>query len=408
MNVSTARTPCPTSRLIFVNRFYWPDETATGQLLTDLAEALAARGHAVTVVASHPGRPDLPCDEVRCGVRVVRVRSSRGTSTGLTGKATDFATFLCGAMWRLLRITRRGDVIVAMTDPPLLAIGVWFVSAIRAARLLHWVQDIYPELAMVLTGHRWLRLLRPLRNLAWRRADGCVTLGSDMATVLSTAGVSAARITVIPNWAPANIVALPRSAGDALRSEWRLTGKFVVAYSGNLGRVHDLETILEVAGALRDSPEIAVIIMGHGAQRAALEAAAVRLGLPNVSFHPAQPRDQLATTLALGDAHFVTLLPGCEKLVFPSKLYGIAAAGRPVIFIGPTDSEISRLVEQHAFGRAFTKDAVPAIAAMVRHLAGNSADRDRLGNSARRFAAAYGHGHAANRWDALLRAAKAC
>ena len=254
------------ARLIFVNRFYWPDETATGQLLTDLAEALAARGHEVAVITSRP--MSLAAGEIneRNGVRIAHIGSTRLHRGRLTGKAIDFATFFLGACWQLFRRARHDTIVIAMTDPPLIGTGAWLVAGVRGVRLVHWVQDIYPELAIELTGHTWPKLLRPLRDRAWRGAVHSVTLGTAMAMRLRSAGVPASRISIIPNWAPAGMVPPSAAAVSELRSTWRLNDKVVVGYSGNLGRVHDLESVLELAAALRDRTDIAFIFVGGGAQ----------------------------------------------------------------------------------------------------------------------------------------------
>lgn len=391
------------ARVIFLNRFYWPDEPATAQLLTDLAGQLAARGRAVSVITSHPGTDGIPRDETHRGVRIIRVGGRRAGHPGLLGKATDWGTFLLAVTGRVLREARPGDTIVAMTDPPLLGLAAWLVSVLRGTRLVHWVQDIYPELAMELTGHRWLAAVRPFRDRAWRRADVCVTPGADMAGVLAARGVAGERIRIVPNWAPAGLAPTPATAAEALRCEWGLTGKFVLAYSGNLGRVHDLDSVLALAEALRDEPRFAVVVVGGGAQRAALEAAAVRRKLSHVQFRPAQPRSRLAESLAVGDVHLVTLLPGCERYVFPSKLYGIAAIGRPVVFIGPRDCELARIVAGHGLGLAAERTETAALATAVRELADHPARCARHADAAMKFTAASGGAAAATAaWETLL------
>ena len=391
------------AHVIFLNRFYWPDEPATAQLLADLAEHLAACGRSVTVITSHPGGATVPRNETRRDVRIMRVRSLRSPRAGLAGKAADWGSFLLVALWRLLCEARHGDTVVAMTDPPLLAIGAWLIARLRGARMFHWVQDIYPELAIELTGQRWLTILCPLRNLAWRHADGCVTLGTDMASVLSAAGVATKKISVVPNWAPSGLTPQSADAAVALRTEWKLTGKFVVAYSGNLGRVHDLSPVLAVAAVLSDDARIAFIFIGDGAQRAALETEAIQRGLANVQFRPPQPRARLAASLAVGDVHVVTLLPGCERYVFPSKLYGVAAVGRPVIFIGPRDCELARLVAQRDLGLVFERTETDALASALRSLTADRTKCARYATTAARFAAEYGGvTAAAARWHALL------
>lgn len=390
-------------RVIFVNRFYWPEIPATGQLLTDLAEGLAADGLAVTVITSAADHL-TPRRESRSGVDIIRVGGTRWARTGTLGKAVDFGTFYLGALWHLLRAARPGTVVVPMTDPPLLGLGAWLAARGRRARLIHWIQDIYPEIAIALFGHRWLRLLRPLRNLAWRRADHGVTLGTDMAQALHAAGVAPDRISIAANWGPREIVPLARTAPLALRRDWNLTGKFVVAYSGNLGRVHDLQPVVALADALRDSPEIALILIGDGAQRRDLESAARAKGLGNLAFHPPQPRDRLSESLAVGDLHLVTLLPGCEHFVFPSKLYGIAAAGRPILFIGPTGCEVARCVIDNRLGCVAARDDIAGLAAAVRRLAADPQAWADHAAAATTFAARHSAANALRQWRPLLEA----
>lgn len=393
-------------RLLFVNRFYWPETPATGQLLTDLAEGLAARGHEVNVITS--GAAGAPRAEARRGVRILRIRGTRLSRAGVGGKAVDFATFYLGALFQVLRVARAGTIVVPMTDPPLLGIGAWIGARLRGARVVHWAQDIYPEIAMALSGQRWLGVLRPPRNLAWRRADRCVAVGNDMAAVLLAAGVAPRRVAVIPNWALGGAAAPAADAVAGLRRAWGLDGRFVLAYSGNLGRVHDLEPVLTLAEALRDDPTIAIVFIGDGAQRAALQSGAANRQLAHVRFLPAQPREQLAVTLALADAHLVTLRAGCEQLVFPSKLYGVAAIGRPVLFIGPRDCEVARIVKEHRLGHAATRDELAAAANFVRGLASDPAARLRAAAAARAFAAEHTSERALERWSALLAEVEAC
>lgn len=368
-------------RLLFLNRVYWPEEPATAQLLTDLAEALAARGHHVTVLTRRPREPAARTEQ-RHGVRIVRLRTTRLAQAGVIGKALDYLTFLFAVSRALRREVTRDTTVIAMTDPPLLAIVAARAKAARGGRLIHWVQDIYPELAVELSGQRSLNFLRRPRDRAWRSADACVTLGADMAGVLRAAGVSDRRIHVVPNAAPAGLQPQPPAAGQELRAAWGLLGRFVVQYSGNLGRVHDLAVVLQVAELLRGRPEIVFLFVGAGARRAPLEAEARRRNLANVRFMPPQPRAKLAASLAVGDVHLVTLRPGCEQLVFPSKLAGIFAAGRGVIFIGPPQCEVARQVRASGAGLVFSAAQPAAIAASIETLARSPHEVGRLAEHA--------------------------
>jgi glycosyltransferase involved in cell wall biosynthesis len=387
---------------IFINRFYWPDEPATAQILTDLAESLAAKGHDVVVITSRSRSTEPEAlGAMHRGVSIDRIRSTRLGRRNLFGRAWDFATFLVLALWRLFRRARHGDIVVVMTDPPLLGLFAWPVARFRGAQIVHWVQDIYPEIALRLTGHWWLHALRPWRNLAWRRADACVVLGTDMGLVLTGAGVAIDRIHVVPNWSPRDLTPPDPTELAAQRAAWKLTEKFVVAYSGNLGRVHDLDPILEVATAMRGDSRFAFVFIGDGAQRATLEETVRTRKLGNVHFFAAQSRARLAATLSVGHVHFVTLRDGCERLVFPSKLYGIAAVGRPVIFVGPRDCEIARLIEAHGIGMNFTRGETAEIVSVLIALHDDAKRRAALGFNALAFAGD-GWPESSTCWDALL------
>lgn len=387
--------------IVFVNRFYWPDEQATAQLLTDLAQALVARGYAVAVVTSLPAGPGIPRTENRCGVTIHRVRSYRARRRGLVARLLEFASFYPGALWQTFRHLRSGDTVVAMTDPPLIGMLVSFVARLRGAKLIHWVQDIYPEIAMQLTGHRWLAVLVPLRNYAWRCSCTCLVPGSDMAAGVISAGMPQSKVLVFPNWSPQGVTTSSPSAINAWRKTWALEEKFVVAYSGNLGRVHDLVPLLDVAARFNAEPDFVLVLIGTGAQQTELESGARARGLRNVRFLPPQPRDVLADALSAADVHFVTLQRGAERYVFPSKLYGVAHVGRPVLFIGAPDCEIARLIQARGFGTAFTRDQIDAIATELARLKADASLRSRLGLAASAFAAR-GLERAVDGFDALL------
>jgi len=390
-------------RIIFVNRFYWPDEPATAQLLTDLAEALAATGHSVTIITSSPRQPACPVIEIRNGVEIRRTRSSRLGHRNLVGRALDFLSFSVKALRLLSKIIHNGDTVVLMTDPPLLGCAATSIALKRGAHVVHWIQDVYPEIATAVSGNRLPLISRNWRNRAWRRSDRCVVLGSDMASFVAACGVASDKIHICPNWAPSGLAPIAEPTSSDLRTQWGLVGKFVIGYSGNLGRVHDLEPLLDVADALRSEPDIAFVFIGDGAQKSQLQSGAGSRQLKNIFFQPAQPREHLHETLALPDLHVVTLRTGCEQLVFPSKLYGITAVGRPVIFIGPAQSEIARLVQADGFGIALTRRDPAATAAAIRRLRDDVGQQTSMRQAAIRFWETKGKlDHAVKHWSALL------
>jgi len=423
------------SRLIFVNRFYWPEEPATSQLLTDLAQALAngaeqgrplgknTPNHAQTrgeqpnvekqplkaaapeilVLASR--RRDLPPRETRQNVHIARLGPARRDAPSLLSRTLDLSCFLFATLLYLVRHTRRGDTVVLLTDPPLLGLFATPLLRLRRARIIHWVQDIYPEIAAELSDQRWLRALRPLRDWSWRKAHATITLGPDMAAILNAARVASERIHTIPNWPLPELSEAPPSEIAALKSTWppALADKFIVLYSGNLGRVHDLPPILDIAAALRDTaPHIAIVFVGRGAQQAPLRTAAHQRTLTNIHFLPPAPRAQLRASLSAGNLHLVTLKPGCEPYVLPSKLYGITAVARPLLFIGPRTCALFKEVADTGIGLSFARDETTAAANAIRALADSPEQRQRLQAATRSFSQTHNFAASLQAWRKLL------
>ncbi len=329
------------TRLLFLNRFYAPDVSATAQLLTDLAEGLAGEGHAVTVVTSRLLYEDpkarLPAREERAGVRIRRVWTSRFGRRNLLGRAVDYASFYLSATLALLAEARRGDTIVAMTDPPLVSVPAALVAALRGCRLLLWCQDLFPEVAeahgLAFARGPLGRLLRALRDLSFARAERIVAIHPTMAEKLRALGVPEEKLAVVENWAPAGIRPIPHEE-NPLRREWGLQGEFVVAYSGNLGRVHDPEAVIDLVRRTAGRG-ITWLFIGGGAGMEKLKRVVAEEKLPDVLFQPYQPRERLSESLSVADVHLVSLDPKFEGLVYPSKVYGIRAAGRPLLWLRP-------------------------------------------------------------------------
>lgn len=420
-------SPTHAPRVVFINRFFHPDHSATSQMLSDLAFALAARGWDVSVLTSGQiyDRPEarLPArDEIR-GVHVRRVWTTRFGRRNLVGRAIDYLSFYLTAAAALPAMIGRGDIVVAKTDPPLMSVIAAPLAAFRGARLVNWLQDVFPEVAeAVAKPHAFTRplfgMLRRLRDRSLKSARLNVTIGEVMASRLAARGVAGPKIRVIPNWADGALVhPVPRD-GNPLRTAWGLDGKFVVGYSGNLGRAHESETMLRAIARLEQKGaaapatavtnggrlDIAWLFIGGGAQLDVLRKEAEVLGLGSVMMQPYQPRERLAESLGVADVHLVTLRPELEGLIVPSKFYGIAAAGRGTIFIGDHDGEIARLLRENACGETVANGDDAALADFVEQLADAPQRVADMGRAARAaFDQAWSLDAAAAEWEDALR-----
>ncbi len=375
-------------KVIFLNRYFHPDHSATSQMLSALAFALAERDYRIAIVTSRQlyGRPDgdLPARETIGGVDIYRVWTTRFGRYNLLGRAVDYLTFYLSAGWLLWWLVQRGDVVVAKTDPPMLSVLTVPIAAARRARPVNWLQDIFPEVAEA-SGFRKLPLaswiIRTMRNWSLKHARMNIAIGTRMAKRLDGLGVSAERVRVIANWAGGKLVHPVEPALNPLRKAWELDGKFVVGYSGNLGRAHEYGTLLEGiarleerAGTVADAgggtgtPEIVWLFIGSGALYKKFEAEVRARGLKSVMFQPYQPAGRLAESLSAADVHLVSLRPEMEGLIVPSKFYGVAAAGL-AIFIGDEDGEIARILAAEGCGWTVKPGDGAGLAERIRRLA---------------------------------------
>lgn len=403
------------SKTIFVNRFFYPDHSATSQLLTDLAIALAADGREIHIVTGRQAYDDpyaaLPSQETFQDIHIHRVWATRFGRDRLMGRAVDYLTFYLSATLRLFLLTKPNDTIVAKTDPPVISVPCAWVATLRRARLVNWLQDLFPEVAVALKapGSRFFApVISWLRNRSLAKAGANVVLGECMRERVRELGVSEERISIIPNWSSGDSVTPIAIENNSLRTEWGLVGRYVVGYSGNMGRAHEFDTLIDVMDSLRDDDRIRFLFIGRGARRVSSESEVSRRGLKNVIFKDYQPRERLAQSLSLPDLHVISLRPELEGLIVPSKFYGVAAAGRPTLFIGDPAGELARILRASQCGFSCKPGDVAAAVAVIRGLLDSPAQGIAMGQRARAlFEQDYIDMRAFERWRAVLQTAVA-
>jgi colanic acid biosynthesis glycosyl transferase WcaI len=294
-------------KLIFINRYFYPDHSATSQMLTDLAFGLAKMDsqQAIHIVTSRQRYDDasaklLPLETVNY-VTIHRIATTRFGRQNLMGRAIDYLSFYISAFSTLIKLTQKGDTLIAKTDPPLISVVAAVVAKLKRAHLVNWLQDLFPEVAaqlgVKLASGLPYKFLKAIRNKTLQQAKMNVAIGELMAERLRNEGIPSDKITVIHNWADEEQLHPVAHDENPLRSEWGLQGKFVVGYSGNLGRSHDFATILEAAEALKDNQ----VLIGGGAQLPQVRKECAEKGLNNVMFKPNQRRENLTSA----DMHFI-------------------------------------------------------------------------------------------------------
>lgn len=364
-------------KILLVNQFFWPDSAATSQLLTDVARGLAAEGHDVSVIAADGGYA-MPDNDDAPRVRISRVQALP-FGRGKIGRVLSYLSFYVGAAVRAIALPRQ-DLVLTLTTPPLLSLLGTAIKVLRGARHFIWEMDIYPDVAIDLgyfkAGGLTDRLTGLLADLSRRKADGIIALGECMKERLVRRGIDPDRIAIAENWADGSSI----QPIESLRDPEQLT----LLYSGNLGLAHDLDTLTESIRLLRGDNRFRFLFVGSGGRREELASFSQKHALTSIELRPYVPRGNLGDSLSTGDIGLVTQRQTCYGSVVPSKVYGLLAAGRPILFIGPRDATPARIVERFNCGWHINCNDISALTALLRFLASNPEEVQTAGRNARR------------------------
>lgn len=325
--------------ILFISRVFPPDHGATGRCLADLATRFAEKGWRVTVLAD--GAAGLRDDPAP--LTVVRAGPS---GRAAPGRAIDYVMALLRLYAAAVKLPRH-DVVVTMTDPPLLACIGPFLRLRRSYVLIHWPQDLYPDLFPIIGVNlpRFVKgALDTLAGAVLQRYDAVIAIGACMAQRLALKGVRPERVEIVPNWADPVIRPVPRET-NPMRRELGLGDRFTVAYSGNFGLAHPLEAVIDAATTLaREAPEIMFLLIGQGRGLDRVRRKIADRALPNLRLMPWQPAWRLSESLSAADLHLASMDERAEGMLVPSKVAGALAAGRPCILLGSANSAAARLI----------------------------------------------------------------
>lgn len=408
--------------IAFFNRSFYPETAATGQFLTELCEGLSRdHGCRVSVVAGVPliadrqgakgrepkersrrpevggreeksanGRPGHILErENHAGIEILRARGTRFPKAGFAGRFCNYVSYFLSACYAGLRL-ERPDVIVALTDPPIIGLAAYLAARRFRAPLVMSYQDIFPEAGRLLDDfHSRVvdRSLDEVNRFLVRSASRVVALGETMRKkLIEGKGAERAKTLVIPLWADCSEI----TPGPKLTEFSKANGladKFVVMHSGNIGLSQGLEVLLGAANELRHLSDLEVVFVGDGVRKAALmeQARILRLG-DKARFLPFQPKEKLTESFAAADVFVVSLKRGLAGIVVPSKLYGILAAGRPYVAAVEPDCEVAQITREYDCGLVAEPDNPKDLAEKLLFLYENRDQALRLGENGRKAA----------------------
>jgi glycosyltransferase involved in cell wall biosynthesis len=373
-------------RVLLLNLYYPPDTSATAKMAQTVVAALADR-HDVTVLCGRPSydpterRPWRLFQLEHSGrVRILRVGSSDYPRTQMKKRVFNYLSYVFLAVPRALFL--RCDVVLAMTDPPFEGIVGAFVSLLKNKPYVYNIRDLYPDMAVggsIVKPGLLARVWEKLHRWALRRATRVVVLGDDMRNRILAKDVNPSTVVVVRDGAEIAPVGAPAPALDsevirAIRGNFQ----FVLLHAGNLGFYGAWDTLLSGAASLA-ADGVGLVFVGDGAQRLRLQTAAAQI--PNVRFLPFFPAGKISSVLAAADAHIITIKRGLEGVVVPSKMYGILAAGKPIVAVVPPECDVASIGQTKGFSISAGPDDPAGFARLVRQLFQNPSKLVEMGKA---------------------------
>jgi colanic acid biosynthesis glycosyl transferase WcaI len=370
------------ARLLFINRSYWPDAEATGQLLTDLCESLADRFE-VSVLCGQPNSNPTASDFIEAGtqtrnnVTIHRLKHAHFNKRRPLSRIANLISFTL-ATKRWLGRSQSYDIVISETDPFLLPLVVSPHCKARGATYVAYLQDIYPDIAIRLGKARdgWLtRQIRKRLQMAYRSARWIVVLSASMKQELIDWGLYASAIAIVPNWVDCQAV-VPVKTANQFRKANHWEDRFVVMHSGNMGMSQRLCSLIQSVDEPSFPSHGKVVLIGGGADEPRLRKIAAATNRHEaIEFLPYQPREALAESLSAADVQVISIDPRIGGTLMPSKLYGILASGTPVLAISAPSSDVANIVTENRLGAVVPDHHPRAIADAIAKLADQTPER---------------------------------
>lgn len=351
-------------RILIIEQHFYPEVAATGQLLLDLCEDLVKVGYQVKVIVGNP--TEIYQKEIKVvrkenfkGIEIVRLRNTRLSKYNMAGRIINYLTFHLSIFFHLI-FTQSPDLVIVLSTPPFISVHGVFLKVFKNCKVIYNVQDLFPELAVQLNklkNKTFISVLKSLSRFIISRMDRVVVVGEYMEKKIKEEIIKDCKteqhISTIHNWADGKKIKIIEDNNNYLKNEWGLEEKFIILYSGNIGYLHEFDTIINTAESLQKKGhhDILFVFVGEGIKKEYIKNEVNKKDLNNFLFFPYQPRENLTYSLGLADVSLVTLEKGFEGMVVPSKIYGILASGSPVIGIVGRDSEITDIISDAKCGK---------------------------------------------------------
>lgn len=380
-------------KLLIITSYYPPDYAATGQLIEQLANNLGKEEIEVNIFTGQPGyafnQEYAPSREELYNLNIRRSKTSRIVSQRIRGKAINGFVFFLRAILHIMRNSSGSNLLLITTAPPFLSIVGYIGYLLRKLPYICLIYDLYPDVVVALhilpEKNFMVKLWRKINYLVWKNAKEIIVISETMKErIMSRYPDLATKINVISNWSNPDIIKPIKKEDNWFAKKYQLTNQFTVLYSGNFGRCHDLDSILNAAKLLKDKP-IKFLFIGDGAKLLHCQEKVKEYGLDKVLFLPFQDKEVLPYSLTSCDLGLVTIAHNLEGIIAPSKLYGIMAAEKPVAIICESHSYLKKLMTDSGAGKTFRHHDSQGLADFIEKLATNPELFDKMGKMGRAY-----------------------
>lgn len=341
-------------RILIVTQVFYPDTVSVSQHLWDLANHMQSNGHEISVITSkYPYEnkdEEYKSFEKIEGIRIYRIRQTKMGKSTLSRRLVDYATFLINISLKLTSIRRKNyDLILGTTVPPLLSFIAVLFARLNKVPFYYWVMDLQPELSiasnLIRENSLPAKFFTLIGNYSIRHSNTIISLDRFMTTYLETRGAESKRIFTIPPWPVLNKEFKGKRMENPFRIKNGFGNKIVIMYSGNHAFVHPLDTLLKAAERLKDDDRFIFVFVGGGVRKKDVTEFKIEHELDNIIQLPFQPRELIH--ISLGSADMQVVIMGENQLGYthPNKVYGALYIGKPVLYIGPSESHVTDILK---------------------------------------------------------------
>lgn len=350
-------------RIYFLTELYYPEQTSTGYILTQIAEGLADE-YDTKVITGPPTNffqiQNYPNHEIRNNVEIFRCTGTQFNKNSIVGRLCNILTRSLMIFFKAIRQCKSSDIILVVTNPPVLPLLAFFVHKLKGSQFIVIVHDVYPDVLIVTKLYQFFPLIgffwKRINHIIYTKAYRVIVIGRDMAqrvkSHLVTNDKKDENISCISNWAEVDTIKPISKYKNSLLQELNIIDKFIVLYTGNLGRTHAIENFVKIIDRLQPKDNIHFIVIGSGKKQTYLEQYIKSSKLQNITFIPLKnrPRSEQNISLNACDAAIIPFISGMAGISVPSRMYNHMAAGKPIIAVADDWSELAQVIQEENIG----------------------------------------------------------